>query len=236
MSLQDPRVRDRCVLIQFCRIIRPGPLATCMSRRQLMADTFISIPPAGGKETIASGIYQPVALAFDRAWQPLCRQPWQLRVYPGDYLRMPAIDHHQNRAEWEPKHFRYDSSRLQLLGVAFDGAGNLFVSTSAKIVKIARDGTQSTFASGLHGAWPLAFDSFGNLYAGSGSSIVKFAPDGSSDDICHVHRSWFFHYRAGFRGWRRSFCAQGVVDFEDCARQNSNNFRHKRQVFLSSRL
>jgi hypothetical protein len=70
-----------------------------------------------------------------------------------------------------------------LLGVAFDGAGNLFVSTGGTIVKIARDGTQSTFASGLNGAWPLAFDSFGNLYVGMNpigpSSIAKFAPDGS---------------------------------------------------------
>jgi hypothetical protein len=51
-------------------------------------------------------------------------------------------------------------------------------------LKIAPDGTQSTFASQLNGAWPLAFDRSGNLYAGVNpigpSSIAKFAPDGSS--------------------------------------------------------
>jgi len=67
--------------------------------------------------------------------------------------------------------------------MAFDGASNLFVSTGSSIVKIAPDGTQSTFASGLEGAWPLAFDRSGNLYVGENpvgaSFILKFAPDGS---------------------------------------------------------
>jgi hypothetical protein len=68
--------------------------------------------------------------------------------------------------------------------MAFDGAGNLFVSTGLDILKFAPDGTQSTFASGVAGVWPLAFDELGNLYAGVNpigfSSVLKFAPDGSS--------------------------------------------------------
>jgi hypothetical protein len=74
-----------------------------------------------------------------------------------------------------------------LLGMAFDGAGNLFVSTGDSIQKITANGTQSTFASQLDGVWPLAFDKSGYLYAGIGSvgpsSILKFAPDGSSSNF-----------------------------------------------------
>ncbi len=68
--------------------------------------------------------------------------------------------------------------------MAFDGTGNLFVSTGDQIIKITPDGTQSAFASQLNGVWALAFDRLGNLYAAinaSGANSIKvLAPDGSS--------------------------------------------------------
>ncbi len=63
-------------------------------------------------------------------------------------------------------------------GLAFDSAGNLFVSdaSDSAIYKFTTNGAQSTFASGLNTPRGLAFDSAGNLYeadAGSGN-IYKF--------------------------------------------------------------
>jgi hypothetical protein len=139
--------------------------------------------PDGARETIASGIYQPIALAFDRAGNLFVANPGSCACIPEIICECPPSTIIKIAPNGDQSTFATIPSR-ELLGVAFDGAGNLFVSTGAKIVKIARDGTQSTFASGLQGAWPLAFDSLGNLYTGinpSGpSSIVKFAPDGSS--------------------------------------------------------
>jgi hypothetical protein len=81
-------------------------------------------------------------------------------------------------------------------GLAFDGAGNIFVNVlhdnplsgppSFEIYKFTPDGVQSTFASppGAQ-AFGLAFDSAGNLYTGinfetGASQIWKFLPDGTS--------------------------------------------------------
>src|SRR6185295_10962130 len=69
-------------------------------------------------------------------------------------------------------------------GIATDRWGNLFVTDNAgeyecSILKIAPDGTKSTFVSGvrdLRGG--LAFDSAGNLYSADAyGHILKFTPD-----------------------------------------------------------
>lgn len=133
--------------------------------------------PAGARETFASGIYQPVALAFDRAGNLFVANPGSCACIPEIICECPPSTILKFAPNGTQSTFATIQS-LQLLDVAFDGAGNLFVSTGSKVVKIAPDGTQSTFASGISG-WPLAFDSFGNLYVGSDSSILKFAPDGS---------------------------------------------------------
>ena len=137
--------------------------------------------PTGERSTVASGIYQPIALAFDRAGNLFVANPGSCVCIPEIICQCPPSTIIKIAPNGDQSTFATISS-LQLLDLAFDSAGNLFVSTGAKIVKIARDGTQSTFASGLSGAWALAFDSLGNLFTGAGStgnSIVKFAPDGS---------------------------------------------------------
>ena len=138
--------------------------------------TVYKFTPAGSRSTVASGLYQPLALAFDRAGNLFVgnsgagfpsRPSTVVKIAPdGTQSTFATI-------QW-----------TQLLGMAFDGAGNLFVSTSGGILKIAPDGTQSTFASQVREAWPLAFDRSGNLYAAVNpigpDSIIKFTPDGSS--------------------------------------------------------
>jgi len=65
-------------------------------------------------------------------------------------------------------------------GMAFDGAGNLFVRTgTGSIFKLTPDGKRSTFASGLQPEH-LAFDRSGNLFVSdrNNQSILKLTPDG----------------------------------------------------------
>ena len=65
-------------------------------------------------------------------------------------------------------------------GMAFDGAGNLFVGTgNGSIFKLTPDGKRSTFASGLQPEH-LAFDRSGNLFVSgrNNQSILKLTPDG----------------------------------------------------------
>jgi hypothetical protein len=132
--------------------------------------------PTGSRSTVASGIYQPVALAFDRVGNLFVGNSGAgIPPMPSTIIRI-APDGTQST-------FTTIQS-TQLLCMAFDGAGNLLVSTGGSVIKIAPDGTQSTFASQLHGVWPLALDHFGNVYAAVNdiglSSILKFAPDGTS--------------------------------------------------------
>jgi sugar lactone lactonase YvrE len=70
-------------------------------------------------------------------------------------------------------------------GLAFDKAGNLYVSSDDpaeySIQKIAPDGTMTVFAStDLRGPHALAFDKNGNLYVANilANTIVSFTPEG----------------------------------------------------------
>jgi sugar lactone lactonase YvrE len=73
------------------------------------------------------------------------------------------------------------------IGLAFDGAGNLYASDTdpydalGNITKIAPDGTQTLVVSGLGGLRGLAFDANGNLFAaGHGNNVIyKITPGGS---------------------------------------------------------
>ncbi|MBA3351841.1 MAG: hypothetical protein H0U23_05350 [Blastocatellia bacterium] len=132
--------------------------------------------PDGTRGTFASGFYQPVAIAFDHrgnlfvadSGAGIPPQPSEIFKFSPDATKTTFAS----------------PGVFQLLGLAFDGAGNLFVSTGSQILKYAPDATLDVFAADAEGAWPLAFDRSGNLYAGinmsGANSIMKFSPDGSS--------------------------------------------------------
>jgi len=74
------------------------------------------------------------------------------------------------------------------IGLAFDGAGNLYASDGGpdvgepgSITKIAPDGTETLVVSGLGGLRGLAFDPNGNLFAAGHDNnvIYKITPGGS---------------------------------------------------------
>jgi sugar lactone lactonase YvrE len=79
------------------------------------------------------------------------------------------------------------------IGFAFDGAGNLFVSTEGDpgndtILEFTPDGTESTFATGLNNPRGLAFDGLGNLFVAESNAapdgdILKFAPEGGAPTV-----------------------------------------------------
>ena len=68
------------------------------------------------------------------------------------------------------------------IGLAFDSAGNLYVTNNGSFIeKLTPGGSSSTFANThLLGAFGLAFDGAGNLYAANvvGNTIAKFTPEG----------------------------------------------------------
>jgi len=67
-------------------------------------------------------------------------------------------------------------------GLAFDGAGNLYVGNAgaSQIVKITPDGTKSVFAGGFLNPFGLAFNSTGDLFVSTDNgNIYQVAPDGS---------------------------------------------------------
>lgn len=66
-------------------------------------------------------------------------------------------------------------------GLAFDTAGNLYLSERESVLKFAPDGTRSTFTTGLKNASGLAFDHKGNLFVSDAGSLTVYrvAGDGT---------------------------------------------------------
>lgn len=149
----------------------PGDLYACGGAPN-NSDRFVfRFAPDGTRSTFASGLYQPMAMAFDRKGN----------LFVGD--SGSGIPPRESLiVKFTPDETRSTFASIgirQLLGMTFDGAGNLLVSTGGDILKLAPNGAQSTFVSGLDELWPLAFDKSGILYVGAGRSILKFTPDGS---------------------------------------------------------
>jgi sugar lactone lactonase YvrE len=79
------------------------------------------------------------------------------------------------------------------VGLAFDSAGNLFVSTEGDpgndtILEFTPDGMESTFATDLTTPRGLAFDGSGNLFVAESNpapdgDILKFAPGGGAPTV-----------------------------------------------------
>src|SRR2546422_1030959 len=79
-------------------------------------------------------------------------------------------------------------------GLAFDGAGNLFVADVGvgAILKFTPEGVRTTFASGLYSPIALAFDSRGNLFVADGgfeydgvfgAAVYKFTLSGRRSTV-----------------------------------------------------
>ncbi len=138
-------------------------------------DLFVCDPTAGNiyefttngtRSTFASGLYEPLGLAFNSARDLFVANG------NGDEIR-------EFTPEGTSSYFA-GFGAVELCYLAFDSMGNLFVSASdGSIYKVTPGRIQSTFASGLAGATPLAFSSAGNLFASSGGIIYEFSPSGA---------------------------------------------------------
>jgi sugar lactone lactonase YvrE len=140
------------------------------------AATIYKFTPTGVQSTFGNMPGQPFALAFDGA---------------GNLYAADAVD--QTIYQFTP-----DGTRTVYIGpsafgtvgpvgLAFDRAGNLFVSTegnpgSDTILKFTPDRMESTFATGLNQPRGLAFDRAGNLFVAEiiqtePGDIIKITPD-----------------------------------------------------------
>jgi len=139
--------------------------------------------PDGTRSTFASGV-QAYALAFDKA---------------GDLFEG---DNSGNIYEFTPAGARstFASGVDVPYGLAFDGVGNLFVSSGGTgfgdgcVYKFTPDGAQSTFASGLSYPIGLTFDNLGDLFEADYNSgnIYEFTPDGTQSTFASGLNAPFF--------------------------------------------
>jgi len=127
----------------------------------------------GARSTFASGVGQISGLAFNTAGNLFVADPHTGSIY-----------------EFTPGGVKstFATGLFVLMlscPMAFDNAGDLFMSDGVRIIEITPGGAQGTFASG--GFDGLAFDSSGNLFASCPSSsnpsqsdkIFKFSPGGT---------------------------------------------------------
>ena len=125
--------------------------------------------PDGTPSTYASGLSNPIGLAFDCAGN----------LYVSEYMGNDVL-------KFTPGGVKsvYASGIIEPTGLAFDHSGNLFVASArASITKIDTNEVQNTFASGLGLGSPygLAFDRAGNLFAADPLKNVvdEFATNGT---------------------------------------------------------
>jgi hypothetical protein len=136
----------------------------------------------GSSNWTSSQISYPTSIAFDTNEV--------LYVANSIYPIMPNTNAPANSVVRFSKNFEYLGTFASDLnhpwGLAFDNAGNLFISTRGdyKIYKFSSNGNRTTFAtvgSGLRDPQGLAFDSAGNLYVANSLSnnILKYSPAGA---------------------------------------------------------
>src|SRR6266478_1893998 len=158
------------------------------SAQNLFATDYLSIDeftPDGVPSTFASGLNNPLGLAFDRVGNLFVADT-------GTYTGTGAV------YKFTPAGVRttFASGLNFPFALAFDRAGNLFVAAGFSFVnnenlgtvyKFTPTGVRTTFASGLNSPFALAFDSQGNLFVadqGYGydfsldAAVYKFAPSG----------------------------------------------------------
>jgi hypothetical protein len=141
--------------------------------------TIIKFTPSGTRSTFATGLGGGFSLAFNSAGN----------LFAVDALNQSVFEYTPGGARTTfagPAAFGNESPSGQL---AFDSAGNLFVSTltsdftMGSILEFTPGGTESTFATGLRSPRGLAFDSAGNLFVtenvpGHAGDILEFTPGG----------------------------------------------------------
>jgi hypothetical protein len=134
-------------------------------------DTIYKITPDGVQSTFGTVPGQGFGLAFDSAGNLFAADLVDATIYKfaPDGTRTIFVD---------ASGFPPDTGPI---GLAFDGFGNLFVSTGALVLKFTPDGVGSTFAMDLDNARGLAFRSSGNLFVAdlTAGEILKFTPDGN---------------------------------------------------------
>jgi sugar lactone lactonase YvrE len=150
------------------------------SAQNLFATDYLSIDeftPNGVQSTFASGLNNPLGLAFDKAANLFVTDT-------GTHSGEGAV------YKFTPTGVRttFASGLNFPRALAFDSQGNLFVTVDdVTIYKFTPSGARTTFATGLPGAYGLAFDRAGNLFVAAGYSFVskdkygtvyKFTPTG----------------------------------------------------------
>jgi sugar lactone lactonase YvrE len=140
-------------------------------------DTIDKFTPNGVRSTFASGLNNPLGLAFDRAGNLFVADT-------GTYTGTGAV------YKFTPAGVRttFASGLNFPRALAFDSQGNLFVmADDVTIYKFTPSGARTTFATVQSGAYGLAFDRVGNLFVAAGFSLVnndhagtvyKFTPTG----------------------------------------------------------
>lgn len=130
-------------------------------------NNITEITPGGTESIFASGLNEPIGVAFDSAGNLFESDGGSGNIY-----------------EFTPGGARstFASGLFNPTGLVFDNAGNLYVDSilGGDIIKITPGGVKSTFASGLSSPNQMAFDSAGNLLVASyfGGSVIKITPDG----------------------------------------------------------
>jgi sugar lactone lactonase YvrE len=136
------------------------------SAQNLFATDYLSIDeftPNGVQSIFASGLNNPLGLAFDRAGNLFVADT-------GTYTGTGAV------YKFTPAGVRttFASSLNFPRALAFDSQGNLFVAADeTTIYKFTPSGARTTFATVQSGAYGLAFDRAGNLFVAAGFSFVK---------------------------------------------------------------
>jgi hypothetical protein len=156
-------------------------LMACSAQAQNLfmanGNNIIEITPGGVKSTFASGLNDPVGLAFNSAGN----------LFVSNFIP-PPLGGSGSIYEYTPGGVRstFASGLYEPLGLAFNSAGDLFVANSAipggsSIYEYTPGGVQSTFATRLGMPAGLAFNSAGDLFEVDmyGGIIYEFTPGGA---------------------------------------------------------
>jgi hypothetical protein len=132
-------------------------------------DSIIEITPGGVQNTFATGMDNPIGLAFDSAGDLFVANA--SNYAPGGYITKITPGGVQST---------FASGLIQPGGLAFNSAGNLFVGNGTNITEITPGGVQTTFSSGLYEPTAMAFNNAGDLFVADwDGDIYEYTPGGA---------------------------------------------------------